>query len=206
MKLAVVVGLLLALPSLADAAPSERQKKKAKQHAKNATQLFEAKSYELALVEFKKAYELFPVPGLLFNMGQCNLFLGDHQKAIEQFESFLTLKPDTPYRADVERLIGEAKGELAKQRAEEEAEREKEIARETPPVSPPVIEPPPPPIAEPPPPPVEEEGSPVYAEWWFWTIIGGVAVAAGGTAIALVATRDETTVLPMGDLGVLDRR
>jgi tetratricopeptide (TPR) repeat protein len=206
MKLVLIAGLILALPAIAVAKTSEQKKKaKAKQHAQNATQLFEAKSYELALVEFKKAYELFPVPGLLFNMGQCNLFLGDHATAIEQFEKFLSLKPDTPYRKDVERLIAEAQGEIEEQRRAEEEEREKELARQRPPPPPPPIEPPPA-IVEPPPPAPEEESSPVYASWWFWTIIGGVAVA-GGTAIAVVATRDDpTTVLPMGDLGVLDRR
>ena len=205
MKLVLIAGLILALPAIAVAKTSEQKKKaKAKQHAQNAAQLFEAKSYELALVEFKKAYDLFPVPGLLFNMGQCNLFLGDHATAIEQFEKFLSLKPDTPYRKDVERLIAEAQGEIEEQRRAEEEEREKELARQRPPPPPPIE--PPPAIVEPPPPAPEEESSPVYTSWWFWTIIGGVAVA-GGTAIAVVATRDDsTTVLPMGDLGVLDRR
>src|SRR5688572_6564125 len=192
MKAAIIICALVGWTSAAGAA-TEREKKKAKVHAKNAAELFEAQSYDLALVEFKKAYELFPVSGLLFNMGQCHLFLGEYAKAIDRFETFLSQKPDTPYRADVERLIGEAQREMEKQRAEQEA------ARVPPPSSPPV-EPPSEPlspiVAPPPPPPVEEESSPVYTEWWFWTIIGGVAVA-GGAAIAVVATNnDTTTVLP----------
>jgi len=203
MKAAIIICVLACMSSSANAA-TEKQKKKAKIHAKNAAELFQAQSYDLALVEFKKAYDLFPVPGLLYNMGQCHLFLGDYAKAIDRFETFLSQKPDTPYRNDVERLIGEAKAELEKLRAEQEA------AREPPPPPPPVEpppEPPPPEIVAPPPPPVEEDDSPVYTEWWFWTIIGGVAVAAGGAAIAVATTSGETTtVLPMGDLGLLDRR
>jgi hypothetical protein len=203
MKIAIVMCALLGVSTVANAA-TPKQKRKAKAHAKNAAELFEAKSYELALAEFKKAYDLYPVAGLLFNMGQCHLFLGDYQNAIDRFESFLSEKPNTPYRADVERLIQEAKGELEKQRLEQEALRE-------PPPPPPPVEPPPPPpatiVVAPPPPPPEEDETGVHETWWFWTIIGGIAVAAGGTAVAVVATKNEpTTVLPMGDLGYLDRR
>jgi len=134
MKAAIIICALVGWTSAAGAA-TEREKKKAKVHAKNAAELFEAQSYDLALVEFKKAYELFPVPGLLFNMGQCHLFLGEYAKAIDRFETFLSQKPDTPYRADVERLIGEAQREMEKQRAEQEAAR-------VPPPPPPPVEPP----------------------------------------------------------------
>ncbi len=50
-----------------------------------------------------------------------------------------------------------------------------------------------------------QDGSPFYTTWWFWGIVGGVAVAAGGTAYYLMNNRTET-VLPEGDLGVVDRR
>lgn len=197
----VAAIVCVALLGTTTAIAGEREKKKAKTHAKNAAKLFEAQSYDLALAEFEKAYELYPVAGLLFNMGQCNLFLGEHEKAIQLFEQFLSEKPDTPYRSDVERLIGEAKAEIDKKKA----------AAEPPPPPPVVEEPPPPPpppaIVEEPPPAPKEDDDPIYAEWWFWTIIGGVAVAGGATAIALTAGGGETTtVLPMGDLGVLDRR
>lgn len=197
----VATSLFAALLGLAvSASAGERDKKQAKVHARNAAKLFEAKSYDLALEEFQAAYALYPVPALLYNMGQCHLFLGEHEKAIERFESFLSEQPQTPYRADVERLIGEAKTELERRRLEEEERARRE--------APPVVEPPPPPpprVVAPPPPPVEKS-DPVYTEWWFWTIIGGVAVAAGGTAIALATRSETTTVLPMGDLGLLDRR
>jgi hypothetical protein len=205
LEVALLTAALLGTAT-ADAA-GDKEKKKAKKHATNATKLFEAQAYDQALDEFQKAYDLYPVPGLLFNMGQCNLFLGEYETAIKLFNQFLEEKPDTPYRKDVERLIKEAKSELKKKKA----------AEEPPPPPPPPVEPPPPPppppafidAPPPPPPPAEEEdeGTPVYEAWWFWTIIGGVAVAPPATAIALTAGGGETTtVLPMGDLGTLDRR
>jgi tetratricopeptide (TPR) repeat protein len=201
----MALAALLAQPPAAEA---KNEKEEAKKHAKKGSALFQDERYEDALREFEKAFEIFPAPALLYNMGQCHLFLGAHERAIEAFESFLSQSPDTPYRADVERLIGEAKAELRRVQAAK--------APEPPPPPPavdpdptPAIEPPPPPppaIAVEPPPPLEEAPA-VYETWWFWTIIGGVAVAAGGAAIAVAATGGETTtVLPMGDLGVLDRR
>lgn len=44
----------------------------------------------------------------------------------------------------------------------------------------------------------------VYEEWWFWTVIGVVAVGAGVT-IGVVASQP-TTQLPMGSLGTIDTR
>jgi hypothetical protein len=143
-------------------------------------------------------------------MGQCQLFLGEHEKAISLFERFLSEKPDTPYRSDVEKLIAEAQRELDKQREAEE------LAK-APPPPPPVELPPPleetPAIKEPPPyreveietPPPVEESDPVYTKWWFWTIIG--VAAAGGATAAIVATQSgDEVVLPSGTVGTLDRR
>jgi hypothetical protein len=39
--------------------------------------------------------------------------------------------------------------------------------------------------------PLELAASPVYKRWWFWTIIGGVAVAGAATAAALVLTQQQ---------------
>lgn len=42
---------------------------------------------------------------------------------------------------------------------------------------------------------------PLYQQWWFWTIIGGVAVAGAVTGVVL-ATRDDVRDPPSGSLGV----
>src|SRR5262245_41913366 len=102
-RIEVAAVLIAALFGISDAHAGAREKKAAKAHATKAAKLFKAKSYQNALVEFEKAYGLFPAPALLYNMGQCHLFLGDYEKAIDRFESFLTEVPNTPYRDDVER-------------------------------------------------------------------------------------------------------
>ncbi len=203
--LIAALGLAVTAPTPANADKGERQKRQAKSHAQAAASLFQAKSYQKALSEFEKAYALFPVPALLYNMGQCQLFLGEYQKAIPNFEAFLSDRPSTPYREDVERLIREAHDELTKQERAAPPEPPPPIEPEV--VEPPAPPPPPPSIAPPPPPPpvVETASEPFYTTWWFWTVLGGVAVA-GGTAVAVIATSNGGTVLPMGELGVLDRR
>lgn len=215
---AVTAALLL---SIGPAEAGKPERRRAKRHARRAAELFEAKSYDLALEEFEEAYRLYPVPALLYNMGQCHLFMKQYEKAVSEFEQFLSERPDTPYREDVENLIAEAKRELG---IDEEMDQKQEPPppepeeEETPEIETPMPEvaPPPPPPAAPPPPPLappppaavapEDDGEPVYTAWWFWTIIGGVALAAGGTAVAVTAGNRTSTVLPMGDLGVLDRR
>ena len=37
----------------------------------------------------------------------------------------------------------------------------------------------------------DEASAPIYKRWWFWTAIGVVAVAAGGTAYLLLSRNDK---------------
>ncbi len=52
-------------------------------------------------------------------------------------------------------------------------------------------------------PPAEHDE--VYEQWWFWVIVGGVALAGAGVTLGVVAS-DGTTTLPMGSLGTIDAR
>jgi tetratricopeptide (TPR) repeat protein len=69
--------------------------------------LFELGKFEQALVHFQRAYELKPVPLLLFNIGQCHRQIGNHQEAVFTLTSFLEQVPDSPDRALVEDLISD---------------------------------------------------------------------------------------------------
>lgn len=53
--------------------------------------------------------------------------------------------------------------------------------------------------------PPPEESSAFYEEAWFWVVVIGVAAVAGGVAIA-ASSGGTRTVLPTGDLGVIDAR
>src|SRR5688500_16236365 len=133
-EVAAIVCVALLGTTTAIAGERDKKKEKAKTHAKDAAKLFEAESYDLALTEFEKAYELYPVPGRSYNTGQCDRDLGEQTKAIDLYEQSPSEKPGTPYRADVERLIGEAKAEI-----------EKKKAADAPPPPPAIEEEPPPP-------------------------------------------------------------
>jgi len=174
-----------------------------------------------ALTQYSKAYEIYPAPALLFNIGQCQRNLKDFEKAIFSYESYLRSTPAAANRALVEDLITEsrvllkkqrddqaaadarARGdadaernrkELDAQRAADEAARQRAVAESEK-------------IAA-----ARAAGAEadrrrqgrVYRKWWFWTAIGAVAAAAGGTAYYY--SGDTTYVDPMGSLGGLDRR
>jgi len=89
-----------------------------------------------ALDGYTRAYELYPVPALLFNIAQCHRNLKDYDKAIFFFEGYLRDAPTATNRALVEDLIRESRAELAK----------------APPAAPPARAVEPAPVAPPPPP------------------------------------------------------
>lgn len=74
--------------------------------------------FEEALAEFSKAYERYPAPGLLFNIGQCHKMMKHHEQAIYFFQGYLRDKPDAPNRKAVEELIVESKHALDAERIE----------------------------------------------------------------------------------------
>jgi hypothetical protein len=163
-----------------------------------AREEFAAGRYQEALDLFAKLYAERLHPVYLRNIGRCYQNLGDPDKAVISFRDYLrkhkTIQPDE--RAEIEGFIVEM--EALKSRREAEALRE---ARTEPAASniAPVPSAPQPssapealvttPLAHP-----SDESSPVYTRWWFWTVVGAVAVgSAAGIAAATGAftkTRD----------------
>ncbi len=78
--------------------------------AKNA---YDGGRFDDALVGFQAAFAKKPLPGFLFNLGQCERQLGHHERAIFFFERYLDEKPDAANRATVEELIAESRVQLA---------------------------------------------------------------------------------------------
>lgn len=137
---------------------------------------------------FSKAYEHLPLPGFLFNIGQCERMLSRYKKAIFLYRRYLQKKPDAPNRALVERLIKES------QQALEERRRRAAVRR--------VVVPPPRPFM--PPPRATATPVPVYKRWWLWTLVGvGVAAVATGLALGLSGG---TRALDPGSLVTIDLR
>lgn len=209
--IAIALSLALLAPTVAEAV-TKRDRARAKRVARRAAKDFKAKRYQRALRGFEQAYELVELPALRYNIGQCHLLLGHYDDAIVSFERFLEEAPKTPYAADVRKLIAEAEREIEKRRPRTsptvpivEDEPAVAVLEDPPPsIAPPPPAPPPPAIVATPEPPVVEDDD-GFPTWAIWAIVGGVAVAGGAVAIA-AARPDTTTVLPMGDLGVIDRR
>src|SRR5208282_37788 len=69
---------------------------------------------EDALRDIEHAYLLDPLPGLLFNLGQCHRKLEHWKQAQEAYQGFLRYRPNAPNRETVLKLIEEMKrGQLA---------------------------------------------------------------------------------------------
>jgi tetratricopeptide (TPR) repeat protein len=125
----------------------------ARRHFERGEKLFALGKFDEALEEYQTAFDAKPLPGFLYNIGQCYRNLGDYDQAIFSFKKYLKLEPEAPNKEPVERLIAELEEKKA------EGEGKKFIKKQK-----------------------QEEESPVYKKWWFWTAIGAGA-AAGTVAI-----------------------
>lgn len=200
-------------------AQSAAVKAKAKAHYMKGKQAFDRQEYASALTEYERAYQTLPLPGLLFNIGQCHRNLGHDAEAVKAFKLYLEKSPDADNRAAVEKLIEEMETRLA-------------AAPPSRPDGTDPVDPEPDPDQAEPDPRVEDpdpkkttasllatrtppararhrapfsppHDTPFYRSWWFWTVVG--AVVAGGAATGIYfGTRSHGPDIPGSDLGVLD--
>lgn len=207
---AAIISCALAAPSAAQPAKQADGKKpppadvdaaraKAKKVAAVAKRDYLLGKFSEALAGYKRAYDTYPAPGLLFNIGQCHSKLHNWDMAIFSYQAYLRERPKTPNRPVVEELLRDAQAahdkaqrdaaaaKREKQRREREAEQRKQLAANR--------------LVIPPPTPAPH-AAPVYKRWWFWTAIGAVATSS----VIIFAASGDTVVLPERSLGVLDRR
>jgi tetratricopeptide (TPR) repeat protein len=103
---AVLAAVVLLLASPAAAEDETVTHELARKHYDIGKSYYEIANYAQALEEFKKAYALQPLAGLIFNMGRCHEGLGDLKQAIGQYRLYLSkLPPDSSNRAVVELRI-----------------------------------------------------------------------------------------------------
>ena len=157
--LAVLLAFVVALAPR-PAAAEDAAMRAAKRHYERGEKLFALGKFDEALDEYQKAFDAKPLPGFLFNIGQCYRNLGETDSAIFTYKKFLKLDPDAPNREKVQATIDKLEEEKA--RGESERLKLTEPKREPPPVERPV-----------------ESGTPIYKKWWFWTGIAVVGVAGG---------------------------
>ena len=179
----------------------------AKAEVQKAQVDYELGRFDRALQHYTHAYELYPAPALLFNLGQCHRNLKNPEHAIFFFEGYLReeTKLDKSLRALTEDLIAESKAVLTRQQVAAEAAATAAEATRTPPR----LEARPESMPQPAPGLIDRERDPaprrtsVARKWWFWTAVG---VATTAAAVAYYATGDPRVVLPAGTAGTLDRR
>jgi tetratricopeptide (TPR) repeat protein len=101
--------LLLALLLLLALAPSAWAEDRAAARAafQRGTQHYDLSEYEQALESFKAAYRNFEEPTFLFNIAQCYRQLGNHEKALRFYRTYLIKVPNAPNREEVRQLIAQ---------------------------------------------------------------------------------------------------
>jgi len=184
-----VVALLFAFAAWGGVARADdRATREAKKLYEEGMKQYNLRDFRAALEAFKAGYLARPDAAFLFNIGQCERFLGDPAESAYAYRAFLRERPDAPNRADVERLIAE----------EDELARRAEAARRSPPAAPgasstqaPAA------IANSSTPNTKEERLPIYKRWWLWTAVaGGVAIAGGAIGLAVAYTTPNNAADP----------
>src|SRR3954452_1572290 len=109
----IVVGLVLSLGSGAHAqrrAPSAEQAakdKEAREHYNQGILHYDLGEIDQAIAEFKQAYAISAVPGLLFNIAQAYRYKKDYEQALHFYRTYLRLQPKAGNRDEVEERMAE---------------------------------------------------------------------------------------------------
>lgn len=191
-RLALVT--LVCAASAAFAASSAE--KAARAHVTSSQEAYNLGKFELALEELEAAYKLKPVPGLLFNFGQCHRQLRNYERAGFYFKAYVDSGLEGP-QVEVARslademaakqaeLVAEAAkaAQLKREREREEAETKRKLDLELARLS-----------AERNAPVAAPAADPVWKKWWFWTGVG-VLAAAGTTTYLVTAPQPRVTSL-----------
>jgi hypothetical protein len=162
MKHLLLLAALCAVPSIALAGPSAKDKKAAKKHIKAATDAHKQEKFDVALTELQAAYALDPQPDMLYAIGQVQVKLGNCPEAIMSYEQFLETTPAPEVADAANEAIRVCRDQLAAQQ----------------PVPPPPETNPQPVAPPPPPPPPAAEGKAFYSD-----VLGDVLVVGGTVAV-----------------------
>lgn len=114
----VVLGSLVGRPSLSAAQTSPLAKPtlpEAREHLALGNKLYNVRSFDEAITEYKAGALLEPAPVFDYNLGQCYRLTGKYQDAIWHYERFLARgKPQGKLLDSVNDFIAQMKSELDK--------------------------------------------------------------------------------------------
>jgi tetratricopeptide (TPR) repeat protein len=113
------VVILVALLGAGEVAAAEPAADEAKARAlfNKAESHYNQGEYSKALQLYKEAYTFAPLPGFLFNIGQCHRYLDQHHEALFFYKAYLDRFPEAPNKDDVEKLIKLSKEVVEEKRA-----------------------------------------------------------------------------------------
>jgi tetratricopeptide (TPR) repeat protein len=114
--------------TIANAAAAATPLETAKDLAAHAGVEYKVGHFDQALALYGRAYESYPTPALLFDIGQCHKMLKNYERAIYFFHGYLRDAPDAPNRAFVAKLMAESQTELDAQHAAEATEAQRRAA------------------------------------------------------------------------------
>jgi tetratricopeptide (TPR) repeat protein len=132
----------------------------ARRHYERGEKLFALGKFDEALEEYQTAFDAKPLPGFLYNIGQCYRNLGDYDQAIFSFKKYLKLEPEAQNKESVDRLIEE----LEEKKQQGDGQR---FVRKVP----------------------TRPETPIYKKWWFWTSAATVVAVSASVGI-YAATRE----------------
>jgi hypothetical protein len=109
--MAAVGALMLAAP----AARADNPSREAGKHFQRGVDLYGDGDFRGALVEFKKAYAVWPRANVLYDIGQTEFQLLDYAEALKTMERYLAeTGPNAAHRSEVEATVETLRGRVGK--------------------------------------------------------------------------------------------
>ena len=96
---------------------NESSPETAKQHARKGSAFYNLGEYKQAVTEFEAAYQVLPVPALLFNIAQCYRQLEDLPMAARLYQSFLRTNPSEAAAKQARELLDKVESDLQHRKA-----------------------------------------------------------------------------------------
>jgi tetratricopeptide (TPR) repeat protein len=192
--LAAVLGLIAALVAVpvSAAARNDSGEEAAKAEFKKGQTAYNLGQFQDALASYTKAYELKALPAILFNIAQCHRQLGNPERAVFFYRRYLELAPaGDKNTATAQQLLDESQAQVV------EAQLSREAAARRPPVGGLASS-----SAAGAIPSGAIEKTPVYKQWWLWTVVGVVVVGAAVGTVAYVATAPKPSATTLGTVSV----
>lgn len=182
----------------------------AKSIYEHALSLYALGKYAESAPMFERAFELKPVPALLYNAAQAHRLAGHAERAVTLYESYLRLYGDPARKAEIEAHIAELKSAIE---AQKHAATSPPTGADTPTVPPtganaamtssPADATPAATTHETLTASAPPAKKPLVKRPWFWVAVGGGAVVVGAVIIGIaVGTRGHTS--PPASFGTVD--